>query len=378
MKAGRWQAGAGWAAGITFDVTIMALMAIALVLLVASVPAEVAAAAAAAANPVVATVGAHKITQSDLDAQVLATMRPNDLYSLRKQALDSMVNSYLIDQAAKKAKMTPEAYLEHELEGPGSQVTAADAQKYYDTHKAGIDAQTGGRPYKEIQPLLIAAMQRHQIRAEHELLMAKLRTASAVTVSLEAPRVDVPSAGHPWTGGKHASVTIVEFSDFQCPYCRAAEPTLKQVRDKYGDQIKLVYMDFPLPMHQHSMDAANAGRCAGDQGKFWQFHDAMFADQGKLDPASLKSTATKAGLDSKKFDACFDSKKMVPAVKADQAVGSGVGVNGTPTFFINGREVVGAESVQSFSEIIDDELAHAKPNSAQANAAAAEPQAKAN
>jgi len=375
MKAGRWQAGAGWAAGITFDVTITALTAMAIVLLVAIMPAE---AATAPASPVVATVGARKITQSELDAQVLATMHPNDLYNLRKQALDSMVNGYLVEQAAKKAGLTPETYLQRELEGPGSKVSAADAQKYYDAHKAGIDAQTGGRPYKVIQPLLIAAMQRHQMRVEHELLMAKLRTASAVTVSLVAPRAEVPSAGHPWTGGKDAAVTIVEFSDFQCPYCRAAEPTLKQVRDKYGDRIKLVYMDFPLPMHPHSLDAANAGRCAGEQGKFWQFHDAMFADQTKLDPASLKNTATKAGLDAKKFDACFDSKKMVPAIKADQTLGSGVGVNGTPTFFINGREVVGAESVQSFSEIIDDELAHAKPNSAQANAAAAQPQAKAN
>jgi protein-disulfide isomerase len=175
-------------------------------------------------------------------------------------------------------------------------------------------------------------------------------------------------------------VTIVEFSDFQCPYCRAAEPILKQVRDKYGDRIKLVYMDYPLPMHPHALDAATAARCAGAQDKFWQFHDAMFADQTKLDPASLKSTATKAGLDRKQFDACFDSKQMVHAVQADQAEGSGLGVNGTPTFFINGREVVGAESVQSFSDIIDDELARAKPNPAQANAAAStgQPQARAN
>jgi len=316
MKAGQWQAGAERPAVMLFNVVNMALMAVALMAVGVIRPARAVGADAGAdagANAVVATVGDYKITQSAMDAQVLAGMQranPNDLYDRRKQALDAMVNSYLIDQAAKKASLAPDAYLKRELEGPGSQVTPADAQKYYDSHKAGI--------------------------------------------------------------------TIVEFSDFQCPYCRAAEPTLKQVRDKYGDKIKLVYLDFPLPMHPHALDAANAGRCASDQDKFWQYHDAIFANQGKLDPASLKETAAKAGLNSKKFDACFDSKKMVPAIKADQAQGSSVGVNGTPTFFINGREMVGAESVQSFSEIIDDELAHPKANSAEASAAAAEPQAKAN
>jgi protein-disulfide isomerase len=361
----------------------MAAILVAVLGLLAGIIPTVSSAAKANANPVVATVGHHKFTQSEMDAQVIARLQEtnsNQLYNLRKQVLDSMIDGYLVDEAAKKDGLSPDAYLKRALSGPGSQVTAQDAQKYYDAHKAGIDAQTGGKPYKDIQPLLLAAMQRHQAREQHDLLMAKLRTGSPVKVMLAVPRVNVASAGHPWTGGKDASVTIVEFSDFQCPYCRAAEPILKQVRDKYGDRIKLVYMDYPLPMHPHALDAATAARCAGAQDKFWQFHDAMFADQTKLDPASLKSTATKAGLDRKQFDACFDSKQMVHAVQADQAEGSGLSVNGTPTFFINGREVVGAESVQSFSDIIDDELARAKPNPAQANAAAStgQPQARAN
>ena len=130
---------------------------------------------------------------------------------------------------------------------------------------------------------------------------------------LTAPRIQVKTAGHPEIGSKDAPITIVEFSDFQCPFCGRAEPTLKQVRAKYGDKVRLVYMDFPLGIHDHAIDAASAGRCAGEQGKFWQFHDAMFADQSKLTPPDLKASAKKLGLDTAKFDDCLDKGKYKAA-----------------------------------------------------------------
>jgi protein-disulfide isomerase len=151
----------------------------------------------------------------------------------------------------------------------------------------------------------------------------------------------------------------VEFSDFQCPFCRAAENTLKQVRQKYGDRVKLVYMDFPLGFHQHAMDAARAARCAADQNKFWQFHDALFADQAKLSANDLKQTATAVGLDRTKFNGCFDSGGHNAGIQQDVAEGSSLGVTGTPTFFVNGRELVGAQPPPKFDEVIDEELARA-------------------
>ncbi len=324
--------------------------------------------AAASAGPVVATIGDYQITQNELDAAMLQSISKSQLYDLRKQTLDRMVDTYLIDAAAKKANLTPDAYLDRELHGKANDVTEADAKKYYDAHKAGIDAQTHGRSFNDIKGLLIAAMQRHDDRQRREALVAKLRADAHVKVALEAPRVSFASAGHPWTGGKDAPVTIVEFSDFQCPYCRSAEPILKQIRAKYGDKIKLVYMDFPLGMHPHAMDAAVAGRCAADQNKFWELHDAMFSDQTKLDEAGLKASAAKAGLDTKTFNACFDAKSGAAGVKADQAEGERLGVSGTPTFFVNGREMVGMESEKGFSDVIDDELARAKSPQTQASA----------
>jgi protein-disulfide isomerase len=279
-----------------------------------------------------------------------------------------LIDAYILNQAAKKANLTLAEYEAHALDGKGNQVTADDVRKYYDAHKAGIDAEAGGRSYKEIEPLLLRAMQRHSDRQQRTAFMEKLRADNDVKVMLEEPRVSVASDGHPFTGGKDATVTIVEFSDFQCPYCRAAEPALKSVRTKYGDKIKFVYMDFPLGMHPHAMDAAVAGRCAAEQDKFWQFHDVIFADQTKLDPASLKADAVKVGMDPAKFNACFDAKTSMAGIKADQAEGERIGVSGTPTFFINGREMVGAETEQGFSEVIDDELSHPQKSETQANA----------
>ena len=177
---------------------------------------------------------------------------------------------------------------------------------------------------------------------------------------MEAPRVNVASADHPSRGAASAPVTIVEFGDFQCPFCRAAENSLEEVRQKYGDQIRVVYMDFPLSFHSHAMDAARAARCAADQDKFWPFHDALFLDQKKLEPNDLKQTAAKLGLDSNKFNSCFASDKHDASIRKDIAEGNKLGVTGTPTFFINGRELMGAQPPEKFNEVIDEELARAK------------------
>jgi thiol-disulfide isomerase/thioredoxin len=287
MEAGRNLAGSSRpersAVAMAFARILVSAMII--VASVGTLSARVVWAAPSSTNPVIASIGTHQITQREVDAAVLQGLSRSQLYDLRKQALDKLIDDYVVGQAAKKANLTLDAYLANELSGKNTQVTVADARKYYDAHKANIDSETGGRPFSDIQALLVSALQRHQDHEAHDALIERLRAENNVKVALQEPepRVNVVSSGHPWTGGKDAMVTIVEFSDFQCPYCRAAEPALKDVRAKYGDKIKLVYMDFPLGMHQHAMDAAIAGRCAADQDKFWQFHDAMFAHQSKLD-----------------------------------------------------------------------------------------------
>jgi protein-disulfide isomerase len=306
-------------------------------------------------STVLATVGDHPVTQGEVDGKVAV-----QLYDLRKQALDEIIDKYLVQRAATMAGLKPDEYIDRQIRLSSSRVTPHEAEQFYDEHKAQLDAQTGGRPFSQIKPRLIAALQHQRDQESREQLIKKLRAENHISVLLEAPHVNVASAGHPSSGAASAPVTIIEFSDFQCPFCRAAESTLKQVRQKYGDQVKLVYMDFPLGFHPHAMDAARAARCAADQDKFWQFHDALFLDQKKLDPDNLRQTAAKIGLDRDKFNACFTSDKYDAGIRKDVAEGNSLGVTGTPTFFINGRELAGAQPPPKFDEVIDEELARAK------------------
>lgn len=309
------------------------------------------------ADPVVATIGHHQITQKELDQKVaervLHSISANNLYELRKRELNAMVGDYLVDEAARKAKMTPAQYIAHEA--PTSKVTDKEARAFYDKNKARI-----GRPYDDIKTQLIALLQQRDETENKQALIDKLKSKSPVKILLAPPRFKVTSAGHPWIGGKNAPITIVEFGDFQCPFCRAAETPLTELQKKYGDKIRLVYMDFPLGIHPDAFQAAEAARCASAQDKFWPYHDALFADQSKLDMAGLKATAKRLGLNTKEFDACLASKKYDADIRHDMAEGTSLGVTGTPTFFINGRELEGAQPLQNFERVINEELAEAK------------------
>jgi protein-disulfide isomerase len=278
-------------------------------------------------NATVATVGDHKITEKDLDAKV-------------KPQLDQM-HAMLAD----RDKLSVPDYLKKEYSGKNA-VTDAQAKAFYEKNKGQSTA-----PYDQIKPQLLQMMNR-------QALLERLRKNQPVKILLEPKRVVVDSSGHPALGSKDAPVTIVEFTDFQCPFCKATEATLKQLHDKYGDKIRVVHMDFPLPFHSHALDAAKAARCANEQGKFWPFHDALFADQSKLAPTDLKATAKTLGMNSTKFNTCFDSAKYDSQIKADQAVGEKVGVDGTPAFFIDGRPLTGAQPAPKFEELINDELAN--------------------
>jgi protein-disulfide isomerase len=306
---------------------------------------------------VVATVGDHKITEQDLDQKVKPQIdqlraalakRVDDLirdktFDLKRKTLESMADDYLISQAAQQQKLSVDDYVKKEYAG-ASGVTEAAAKKYYDEHKS-----PNATPFDQIKPQLMEMMNR-------QALIERLRKTAPVKIMLEPKRLAVDSSGHPSLGKKNAPVTIVEFTDFQCPFCRATESTVKQLRTKYGDKIRLVHMDFPLSFHSHALDAAKAARCANDQDKFWQFHDSLFASQGKLSPADLKATAKTLGLNTTQFDACFDKGKHEDEIKKDVAAGEKLGVDGTPAFFIDGRPLVGAQPLPQFEQIIDDEL----------------------
>jgi protein-disulfide isomerase len=158
-------------------------------------------------------------------------------------------------------------------------------------------------------------------------------------------------------GSSNAKVTIVEYSDFQCPYCGSAQPTIKQVMDYYEGKIKLQFKHFPLSFHQYAEKAAEAAECAADQGKFWEMHDMMFSNSNALTVDNLKQYAKTIGLDTSTFNCCLDSGKKAAAVQADMQEGVAAGVTGTPAFFINGKLVSGAQPYEVFKAAIDSALA---------------------
>jgi protein-disulfide isomerase len=319
---------------------------------------------AAESSKVVATVGDHKITAQELDAKIkpqLATVE-SQIYELKVSAIRSMADDYLLEQAAKKENLSTADYLKKHLSE--KKITDTDAKLFYDQHK---ELQARYPKYDQIKDRLVEALQAQHDEQGKTAFMDQLRKQHPVAVMLTPPRVEVKFAGHPEIGPASAPVTIVEFSDFQCPFCGRAEPALKQVHEKYGDKVRLVYMDFPLGIHDHAIDAASAGRCAGEQGKFWQFHDEMFSNQSKLAPADLKADAKKLGLDTAKFDECLDKGKYKTAIETDMAQGRELGVDGTPAFFVNGRPLTGAQPFEKFQTTIDEELAGSNQKQARAN-----------
>ena len=160
-------------------------------------------------------------------------------------------------------------------------------------------------------------------------------------------------------GKADAKVTIVEFSDFQCPFCSRGAEIMGQLKKKYGDKIKVVFKHFPLPFHTMAPLASEAALCAEEQkkGNFWKLHDLMFADQQNLLQGGLVEKAKKIGINEAEFSKCLNSRKFKKVVDADMALGQKVGVKSTPTFFVNGKMVNGAQPVEVFSEIIDEDLA---------------------
>ena len=160
----------------------------------------------------------------------------------------------------------------------------------------------------------------------------------------------------PFIGGENAKVTIIEFGCFRCKYTKKAEETRKQILQKYGDKIKFVFRNFPLPSHDLSRETAEASDCALEQDKYWEYHDQLFANQKNMSVEKIKSIAADLGLDAKKFNECFDSRKYQQEVEKDHQDGLKSGIYGTPTFFINGRPLVGPRTFEEFVQIIDEEL----------------------
>ncbi len=326
--------------------------------------AKVSAQAAPAVNPdqVVAEVAGKPITLKEVDAKweefdAAEHQRViQSLYQNRRNMVDQIVGDRLIEAAAKTAGQPVDKFLEADAAKRLPAVSDNDVAQFYEQNKDRAQGRTLDQLKGEIKPFL----EMRRVQQARAMLVEELKgkTGSSVKVMLEPPRYTIPvAAGDPVRGNANAPVTIVEFSDFQCPFCQRVNPTLARVREVYGDRVKIVFKDFPLPNHPQAPKAAEAARCAAEHNKFWEMHDAMFANQRGLEVPQLKQTARSLGIDGAAFDSCLDSGKHAATVQKGADLGEKLGVNSTPTLYVNGRPLVGAMPFEMFKQVIDDELA---------------------
>jgi protein-disulfide isomerase len=259
------------------------------------------------------------------------------VYALRKQDLELKINDTLLAHEAQKKSVTTRALLDSEVTGKVAKVTDADAQAFYDQNKERISGDFGQTKAQIIQYL--------QERREREATVAYadlLRRASKVEINLSAPVAPVLSIAtddQPVKGNPNAVVTIVEFTDFECPGCARQHPVLERIVSEYGDRVRLVVRDFPLSQHANAYKAAEAAEAAREQGKYWEYAAVLFRNQSALSVDKLRQYATEVGLDRAKFDKSLDSGKLAEKVQRDLMDGRKLGVNGTPSIFINGKRV---------------------------------------
>src|SRR6266567_2420852 len=300
----------------------------------------------------VATVDGQPIYDEDLAPFVEGQLQPlrNQEYEIKRKALDSLIEQKMLEAAAKKKGLTTEKLLDQEVNSKIPDPSDAELEGYY----VGLKVT---RPLAEVKTQLRDAYKQAKAQQARQEYLKTLRADSKVVVLLSAPRVEVAHDPARLRGNPKAPVMIVEFSDYQCPYCHSVEPTVKELLAKYGDKVSLSYRDFPLTaIHSQAMISAQASRCALEQGKFWEYHDQLFT-ASKLEKDDLIEYARNLKLDDKQFGSCLTSDRYNADIDKDVQEGRKAGVSGTPGFFINGVFLSGAQGKDAFARVIDDELA---------------------
>jgi protein-disulfide isomerase len=309
------------------------------------------------ASVAVASVNGHVISSVDVEktlAPDLAKLEAQ-IYELKKNRLDALIDEQLLAQEASKRGITAAALLQAEVTAKSSTVTDEEVAVYYGANQARLQ-----KDLNAWRDQIRAFLNTQKASERRTAFFNQLRTENKVEVYLKAPpifRAEIDTAMAYSRGPARAPIELVEFSDFHCPFCKRVEPTIEQVLTKYAGKIRFVFKDFPIDsLHPQARVAAEAARCAGEQGKYWQFHEKIYAGPADASAATMQAYANDVGLEAAKFDTCRSTRKYQAQVQADIAEGTKLGVNGTPGFFINGRFVSGAQPLEVFSKIIDEEL----------------------
>jgi len=306
----------------------------------------------------VATLNGEPIDEKDLAASMEGQMRQlrRQEYELKLSALESVIHQRLVEAEARAKGVTPEKLMEEQVEAKAPPPTDEEVEAFYLGQKERIN-----RPLEAVRAQLREGLWQAKLEQVREQFYRQLREKAKISILLSPPKVEVAVDPARLRGDPKAPVTIVEFSDFQCPFCQRVQPTLLELLARYPGKVRIAYRDYALTqIHPRARKAAQASRCAGEQGKFWQYHDMLYADVAKLADADLAANAQALKLDEQKFGACLESGKYGAGVDEDQKLGVNAGVNGTPAFLVNGIMLEGAQPFTAFEKIIESELAALK------------------
>ncbi len=307
---------------------------------------------------VLATVDGEKITSGDVEDSLKPLMFEvaEEIYKLRKSELDLTINDTLLVQEAQKRKITTNALLEAEVKP--KPVTEEQARLFFEQNKERISGD-----FAQTKDSVISYLQQAELRIAERAFVDKLRAAAAIEVFLKAPEspvFSISTTDQPSLGNANAPVTIVAFTDYQCPSCASIHPSLERLVKENEGKVRLVTRDFPLTQHAEAFKAAEAAEAAREQGKYWEYINVLMQNQSALGVEKLKNFAGELGLDRARFDAALDSGKFTEMVQRDVDEGMKLGLKGTPSLFINGRRVT-AKSYEDLKASVDAALKFSIP-----------------
>ena len=303
---------------------------------------------------VVAEVDGKPITLEELDRHASGELQRvrDQQYEVRKSALEDLIGVRLMQKEAAGRGISEEELKRLEIHDKVAPPTAAEIQEIFDANRGRI----GRRTREEVEPQIVSSVVQQRTAERTQAFAQALRDQGRVRVLLEQPRAEVAiPAGTPVLGPADAKVTIVEFSDYLCPYCQSAEAVVSKVLERYKGKVKFIHRDLLLG-RPRSLPVAKGALCAGDQGRFWEYRHDLLTATGDWSDQDLAARAARMGLRADAFKSCLASDKHERTVLESTEAGQKLGVSGTPTFFVNGRRMVGVRSEQQFDEIIQAEL----------------------
>jgi predicted DsbA family dithiol-disulfide isomerase len=306
---------------------------------------------AATPDPIVARIGDAPITLSEVDEQIKNSLFEEQfggnyrarLFDARSEAVNQMIDTRLLADAARTANLSTDAWIAQQVAGL-EPISDEEVASFFEANRQNIGE---GITLDEMS----GRIKQHLVAQQEKGVLLKLREGKRIAVELSRERFDVEAVGHA-RGPEDARVTIVEFSDYQCPFCARAEPTIQKLLERYPDDIRLVYRHLPLDFHSNALGASQAAVCADAQGRFWEYHALLFGHQDALDANALAGYANQLGLDAEAFAACLDAPETVAWIHRDIAAAKNVGATGTPAFYINGIFLSGAQPLERFEAML--------------------------